>query len=137
MIPGAFAYHRPTSVKEAISLLAQFGEEGRALAGGHSLIPMMKLRLATPEHLVDLAGIAELKGIRADGGDIVIGAMTTQHDLIASELLSVKIPLLRETSLVIADPQVRYVGTLGGNVANGDPGNDMPAVMMCLGATRP
>src|SRR6516164_3725601 len=115
MIPGAFAYHRPTSVKEAISLLAQFGEEGRALAGGHSLIPMMKLRLATPENLVDLAGVAELKGIRADGGDIVIGAMTTQHDLIASELLSVKIPLLRETSLVIADPQVRYVGTLGGN----------------------
>src|SRR5262247_1050811 len=135
MIPGAFAYHRPTSVKEAISLLAQFGEEGRALAGGHSLIPMMKLRLATPENLVDLAGVAELKGIRADGGDIVIGAMTTQHDLIASELLSVKIPLLRETSLVIADPQVRYVGTLGGNVANGDPGNDMPAVMMCLGAS--
>src|SRR6516164_2842675 len=135
MIPGAFAYHRPTSVKEAISLLAQFGEEGRALAGGHSLIPMMKLRLATPEHLVDLAGVAELKGIRADGGDIIIGAMTTQHDLIASEQLSVKIPLLRETSLVIADPQVRYVGTLGGNVANGDPGNDMPAVMLCLGAS--
>jgi len=135
MIPGAFAYHRPTSVKEALSLLAQFGEEGRALAGGHSLIPMMKLRLATPEHLIDLAGVAELKGIRADGDDIVIGAMTTQHDLIASELLSVKIPLLRETSLVIADPQVRYAGTLGGNVANGDPGNDMPAVMMCLGAT--
>ena len=135
MIPGAFAYHRPTSIREVISLLAQFGEEGRALAGGHSLIPMMKLRLATPEHLVDLAGVAELKGIRADGGDIIIGAMTTQHDLIASELLSVKIPLLRETSLVIADPQVRYAGTLGGNVANGDPGNDMPAVMMCLGAT--
>src|SRR5262245_3269146 len=135
MIPGAFAYHRPTSVKEAIRLLAQFGEEGRVLAGGHSLIPMMKLRLAAPEHLVDLAGVAELKGIRADGGDIVIGAMTTQHDLIASELLSVKIPLLRETSLVIADPQVRYVGTLGGNVANGDPGNDMPAIMQCLDAT--
>ena len=135
MIPAAFAYHRPTSVKEAVGLLAQLGEEGRALAGGHSLIPMMKLRLATPEHLIDLAGVLELKGIRTDGGDIVIGAMTTQHELIASELLSAKIPLLRETSLVIADPQVRYVGTLGGNVANGDPGNDMPAVMMCLGAS--
>src|SRR5215467_5342974 len=135
MIPSAFAYHRPTSVKEAISLLAQFGDDGRALAGGHSLIPMMKLRLAAPEHLFDLAGVAELKGIHPDGGDIVIGAMTTQHDLIASELLSAKIPLLRETSRVIADPQVRYVGTLGGNVANGDPGNDLPAVMMCLGAT--
>src|SRR5215470_2210425 len=135
MIPGAFAYHRPASVQDAIGLLAQFGDDGRALAGGHSLIPMMKLRLATPANLVDLAGIAELKGIRAEGGDIVIGAMTTQHELTASDLLTSKIPLLRETSLVIADPQVRYLGTLGGNVANGDPGNDMPAVMMCLGAT--
>ncbi len=135
MIPGAFAYHRPTSVKEAVALLAQLGEDSRALAGGHSLIPMMKLRLATPAHLVDLAGIADLKGIHADGGDIVIGAMTTQHDLIGSDLLGAKIPILRETSEQIADPQVRYLGTLGGNVANGDPGNDMPAVMMCLGAT--
>jgi carbon-monoxide dehydrogenase medium subunit len=135
MIPAAFTYHRPTSVQEAIGLLAQFGEGGRLLAGGHSLIPMMKLRLSTPEHLVDLAGVAELKGIRTEGDKIVIGAMTTQHDLIASELLSASIPLLREVSLVIADPQVRYVGTLGGNVANGDPGNDMPAVMMCLDAS--
>jgi len=135
MIPAAFTYHRPKSVQEAIGLLAQFGEGGRMLAGGHSLIPMMKLRLATPEHLVDLAGVAELKGIRTDGDNIVVGAMTTQHDLIASELLSASIPLLREVSLVIADPQVRYVGTLGGNVANGDPGNDMPAVMMCLDAS--
>jgi aerobic carbon-monoxide dehydrogenase medium subunit len=135
MIPGAFAYHRPTSVKEAVALLAQLGDDGRALAGGHSLIPMMKLRLAAPAHLVDLAGIADLKGAHSDGNDIVIGAMTTQHELIASELLSAKIPILRETALQVADPQVRYVGTLGGNVANGDPGNDMPAVMMCLNAT--
>ena len=134
MIPGTFTYHRPTSVREAVGLLAEFGDEGRAIAGGHSLIPMMKLRLATPGHLVDLAGIADLKGIRADGSDIVIGAMTTEHDLIGSDLLATKVPLLREASLVIADPQVRYVGTLGGNVANGDPGNDMPAVMMCFGA---
>ena len=135
MIPGAFAYHRPTSVKEAVGLLVQLGDDSRALAGGHSLIPMMKLRLATPAHLVDLAGIAELKGARTDGNDIVIGAMTTQHELIASDLLAAKIPILRETSEQIADPQVRYLGTLGGNVANGDPGNDMPVVMMCLGAT--
>ena len=135
MIPGSFAYHRPTSVKEAVSLLAQWGDDGRALAGGHSLIPMMKLRLATPAHLVDLAGISELKGVRADGNDVVIGAMVTQHELVASELLTAKVPLLRETSLQVADPQVRYVGTIGGNVANGDPGNDMPAVMMCLGAS--
>jgi carbon-monoxide dehydrogenase medium subunit len=135
VIPGSFAYHRPKSVRDAVALLADLGEEARALAGGHSLIPMMKLRLASPAHLVDLAAIGELKGVRADGADIVIGAMTTQHELIASDVLGEKIPILRETSLVIADPQVRYVGTLGGNVANGDPGNDMPAVMNCLNAT--
>ncbi len=134
MIPGAFAYHRPSSIKEAVSLLADLGDDARTIAGGHSLIPMMKLRLASPAHLVDLGGIAGLKGIREDGRDIVIGATTTQHELIGSDLLAKKIPILRETSLLIADPQVRYVGTLGGNVANGDPGNDMPAVMMCLGA---
>jgi len=135
MIPGAFAYHRPKSLAEAVGLLADLGEDARPLAGGHSLIPMMKLRLAAPEHLVDLRAIGDLRGIRAEGGDIVIGAMTTQHEVIASELLAGKLPILRETSLSIADPQVRYVGTLGGNVANGDPGNDMPAVMMALGAT--
>ena len=135
MIPGAFAYHRPTSVKDAVALLARLGDDGRALAGGHSLIPMMKLRLASPANLVDLAAIPELKGIRSEGGDVVIGAMTTQHEVIGSQLLAEKVPLLRETSLAIADPQVRYLGTLGGNVANGDPGNDMPAVMMCLGAS--
>jgi carbon-monoxide dehydrogenase medium subunit len=135
VIPAAFSYHRPKSVQEAVALLAELGDNGRALAGGHSLIPMMKLRLASPGNLVDLAGIGELKGVRADGNDIVIGAMTTQHELIASDLLANKIPLLRETSLQIADPQVRYLGTLGGNVANGDPGNDLPAVMVCLGAS--
>jgi aerobic carbon-monoxide dehydrogenase medium subunit len=135
VIPAAFSYHRPKSVQEAVALLAELGEDARALAGGHSLIPMMKVRLASPRNLVDLAGIGELKGMRTDGNDIVVGAMTTQHELIASDLLGDKIPLLPETSLQIADPQVRYLGTLGGNVANGDPGNDMPAVMMCLGAT--
>ena len=134
MIPGTFDYHSPKSVGEAVALLADLGEEARPLAGGHSLIPMMKLRLATPEHLVDLADIGDLKGIRADGSDVVIGAMTTQHEIVASDLLAAKIPILAETSLLIADPQVRYLGTLGGNVANGDPGNDMPAVMLCLGA---
>jgi carbon-monoxide dehydrogenase medium subunit len=135
MIPGPFAYHRPTSVKDAVSLLGSLGEDARAIAGGHSLIPMMKLRLASPAHLIDLSGVADLKGIREDGRDIVIGAMTTQHELVGSDLLANKIPILRETSLQIADPQVRYVGTVGGNIANGDPGNDMPAVMMCLNAT--
>jgi carbon-monoxide dehydrogenase medium subunit len=135
VIPGPFDYHRPNSVREAVALLADLGDEARPLAGGHSLIPMMKLRLATPGHLVDLAGIGELKGVRSEGNDIVVGAMTTQHEMTGSDLLAAKIPILGETSLLVADPQVRYLGTLGGNVANGDPGNDLPAVMLCLGAS--
>jgi len=135
MIPGAFAYHRPKSVNEAVTLLADLGEDARPLGGGHSLIPLMKLRLAAPTHLVDLGGIADLKGIRADGGDVVIGASVTQHELIVSDLLAAKVPILRATALQIADPQVRYLGTVGGNAANGDPGNDMPAVMIALNAT--
>ena len=134
MIPGTFAYHRPKSVDDAVALLADLGEDARPLAGGHSLIPVMRLRLAAPSHLVDLGGIAELKGIRADGAEVVIGAMTTQHELIESDVLATKVPLLREAAMLIADPQVRYFGTIGGNAANGDPGNDMPAVMMTLGA---
>lgn len=135
MIPGPFNYHCPNSTADAIALLTKLGEDARPLAGGHSLIPMMKTRLATPEHLVDLRAIGELKGIREEGGDIVIGAMTTQHMLIGSELLTAKLPIIRETSLLIADPQIRYMGTIGGNAANGDPGNDMPALMQCLGAS--
>jgi len=135
VIPGAFDYHRPSSIKEAVGLLAQLGEDARAIAGGHSLIPMMKLRLASPTHLVDLGGVADLKGIREDANDIVLGATTTQHEVVGSAVLDKKLPILREVALQIADPQVRYVGTLGGNVANGDPGNDMPAVMMCLNAS--
>lgn len=134
MIPGSFDYHRPKSVSDAVALLVELGEDARPLAGGHSLIPMMKTRLATPEHLVDLRDIGDLKGIREEGSDIVIGAMTTQHALIASDLLAAKLPIIRETSLLIADPQIRYMGTIGGNAANGDPGNDMPALMQCLGA---
>jgi carbon-monoxide dehydrogenase medium subunit len=134
MIPARFEYHRPTSVQDAIALLAQLGEEARPLAGGHSLIPVMKTRLSTPEHLVDLAGISGLKGIRREQDHIAIGAMTTQSEMIASPLLAETLPIIRETSLLIGDPQIRYVGTLGGNVANGDPANDMPALMMCLDA---
>ncbi|WJR79614.1 xanthine dehydrogenase family protein subunit M [Bradyrhizobium sp. NP1] len=134
MIPGPFSYHRPATVADAVKLLAGFGDEGRALAGGHSLVPMMKLRLASPAHLIDLHGIAALKGIRRDGGAVVIGAMTTQHELLASGEIAQSLPILHEAALLIADPQVRYRGTIGGNVANGDPGNDMPALMLTLGA---
>jgi carbon-monoxide dehydrogenase medium subunit len=135
MIPGPFSYHRPATVADAVKLLASLGDEARPLAGGHSLVPMMKLRLATPEHLVDLHGVASLKGISRSGNTIVIGAMTTQHELLASEEIAKSTPILHETALLIADPQVRYRGTIGGNVANGDPGNDMPALMMTLGAS--
>src|SRR5215469_17676670 len=135
MIPAPFVYHRPRSVDEAIALLAQHGEEARVVAGGHSLIPMMKLRLARPAHLLDLQDLDELRGIHSEPGAVVVGAMTTQHEMVSSELLAAGCPIIRETSLQIGDPQVRYCGTLGGNVANGDPGNDMPAVMIALDAS--
>ena len=134
MIPAPFQYHRPSSLAEAVALVGRL-DDARLLAGGHSLIPMMKLRLSRPSHLIDLGGVGELKGVRFDGSQIVIGAMTTQHELIASEALAERAPILREASQQIADPQVRYLGTLGGNVANGDPGNDMPALMLALDAT--
>lgn len=135
MIPAAFEYHRPKDIGGALSILAEHGEEARVLAGGHSLIPMMKLRMAEVPHLIDLQDIAVLKGIHVEGGRITIGAMTTQHELITNDALFEAVPLLREAALQIADPQVRYMGTIGGNVANGDPGNDMPGVMQCLDAT--
>ena len=135
MIPGSFSYHRPATLAEAVNLLVDLGDEARPLAGGHSLVPMMKLRLATPGHLIDLHGVTGLKGIRREGNAIVIGAMTTQHELLGSEDIARSLPILHEAALLIADPQVRYRGTIGGNVANGDPGNDMPALMMTLGAS--
>ncbi|WP_434614365.1 FAD binding domain-containing protein [Tabrizicola sp. M-4] len=135
MIPSAFAYHRPGDLAAAIGLLAEHGDEARVIAGGHSLIPMMKLRMAEVGHLVDLQAVAELKGITVDGARATIGAMVTQAELIGHEGLAKALPLLREAALQIADPQVRYVGTVGGNVANGDPGNDMPGLMQCLDAS--
>lgn len=134
MIPGTFDYHRPKTVGAVLDLLEQLGEEARPLAGGHSLIPLMKTRLAAPDHLVDLSAVEGLKGISEADGIITIGAMTTQAEMIASELLAQRLPIIRETAHVIADPQIRYKGTLGGNCANGDPGNDMPALMQCLDA---
>src|ERR1700744_6391499 len=135
MIPGSFSYHRPATVADAVKLLADRGDAARPLAGGHSLVPMMELRLAPPALRVDMHAVAGLKGTSRDGDKVVIGAMTTQHELLASEEIGKSLPILHETALLIADPQVRSRGTIGGNVANGDPGNDMPALMMTLGAT--
>lgn len=134
MIPAAFDYHRPKSMDEVIALLGEHGDDARVMAGGHSLIPMMKLRMAEVPHLIDLQDIENLAEITIEDGHISLGAMVTQHDLITHSKLALRAPILREAALQIADPQVRYMGTIGGNLANGDPGNDMPGVMQCLGA---
>ncbi len=135
MIPREFEYHAPKTIPDALGLLTQFGDEAKLLAGGHSLLPMMKLRFAQPGHLIDLGKIRELQGIREDGGTLHIGAMTTENDLIWSKLLQEKCPLLIEGARLISDPQVRYKGTIGGDISHGDPANDHPALMLVLGAS--
>jgi len=134
MIPSGFDYHAPRTVGDAIKLLGQYPGEAKLLAGGHSLLPMMKLRFAAPAHLIDLNRIDGLRGIREEGATIVIGAMTVENELIASELLRQKLPLLPEAAKQIADPQVRNRGTIGGDIAHGDPGNDHPALSLALDA---
>jgi carbon-monoxide dehydrogenase medium subunit len=135
MIPAAFEYHRPKDMAGVFAVLSEHGDDARVLAGGHSLIPMMKLRMADVPHLIDLQDVEGLGGISVEGGTIRIGAMVTQSEIIDNDALAQAAPILREASLQIADPQVRYMGTVGGNVANGDPGNDMPGLMQCLDAT--
>lgn len=135
MIPAAFEYHRPKDMAGVLAVLTQYGDDARVMAGGHSLIPMMKLRMADVPHLIDLQSVEGLGGISVTDGFVRLGAMVTQHDIIDSADLASAAPILRETSLQIADPQVRYMGTIGGNIANGDPGNDMPGLMQCLDAT--
>jgi len=134
MIPAAFEYHAPTSLGEATALLARLGEDAKVLSGGQSLIPMMKLRLASPPHVVDINGIAGLAGLREADGFLRIGALTRESDLEESALIRTRYPLLHETSKVIADPIVRNLATVGGNLAHGDPANDHPATMLALGA---
>ena len=134
MIPAQFEYYKPDSVKAALGLLKEWGDDARVIAGGHSLIPVMKMRMSDIGHLIDLGGIDSLKGISISGDTVKIGAMTTQHELIAHEGLAKTAPIMRLAALQIADPQVRYLGTVGGNVANGDPANDMPGLMQALDA---
>jgi aerobic carbon-monoxide dehydrogenase medium subunit len=134
MYPASFDYHTPGSVQEAISLLGKLRDDAKLLAGGHSLIPMMKLRLAQPKHLIDLRKVPGLGGIREDGGSIAIGAMTTHWQVESSKLLQARIPVVSEAAGMIGDPQVRNLGTIGGSLAHADPAADMPAVMIALGA---
>ena len=134
MISEAFEYHVPKSLAEASRLVAQFGGEGKVLAGGHSLVPLMKLRLAAPKHIIDIGRIAELRYIREDGNNIQIGALTTHFQIESSQLLRAKCPLLPETAGEIGDPQVRNKGTLGGSLAHSDPAADWPAAVLALDA---
>jgi len=134
MYPASFDYHTPGSVQEAISLLGKLRDDAKLLAGGHSLIPMMKLRLAQPKHLIDLRKVPGLAGIREDGGSIALGAMTTHWQVESSKLLQAKIPVVSDAAGMIGDPQVRNLGTIGGSLAHADPSADMPAVAIALGA---
>ncbi len=134
MIPAAFEYHAPTSIGEAIDLLARLGEDAKILSGGQSLIPLMKLRLAAPRHLIDINGIPGLAYVREADGALRIGALTRESELEDSALVRTRYPLLFDTCKVIADPLVRNLATVGGNLAHGDPANDHPATMLALAA---
>jgi len=135
MIPAAFDYHQPGTLAEALKLLKEHGNEAKVLSGGMSLLPMLKLRLASFEHLVDINRVPGLDYIKEKGGNLCIGAMTRQATLERSDVIKSKFPILADAVPLIADPLVRNRGTIGGNVANGDPGNDQPAIMIALGAT--
>ncbi len=134
MIPAAFEYLRPKTIPEAIGFLQQYGDDAKILSGGQSLIPMMKFRLARPTYLIDINRIAGLSYIREEGGYLKIGGLTREADVDSSPLIHAKYPILADTARVIADPQVRNMATLAGNLAHGDPANDHPATMLALRA---
>jgi carbon-monoxide dehydrogenase medium subunit len=134
MIPPPFEYLRPATIPEAIKLLQQHGDDAKILSGGQSLIPMMKLRIARPAYLVDINRIAGLSYVKEEGGFLKIGGLTREAELEASPLVHSKYPILLDTAHVIADPQVRNLATVAGNLAHGDPANDHPATMLALGA---
>jgi aerobic carbon-monoxide dehydrogenase medium subunit len=135
MIPAAFGYERASSADEAVSLLAEHGDDAKLLAGGHSLLPLMRLRLAMPTVLVDIGRVGDLSYVRDDGGQVRIGALTRHHDVEHSEVLRSQVPLLAEVASQIGDPQVRHRGTIGGSIAHGDPASDLPAALLALRAT--
>jgi len=135
MIAASFEYDAPSTLEEAIGLLKQHGDGAKILAGGHSLIPMMKFRFASPERIIDINGVPGLSYIKEDGGMLKIGAMTTESEVERSDLLKKKFPIFGDVSKLIADPQVRNMGTIGGNLAHGDAANDHPALMLALRAT--
>jgi len=135
MYPSSFDYSAPSTVEEAVRLLAEHGENAKLLAGGHSLLPLMKLRFTQPAHVVDLRRIPTLRGVRRDGASLVIGAMTTYTELASSAEIRDGAPIITDAASQIGDPQVRNRGTIGGSLAHADPNADLPAVMLALGAT--
>ena len=134
MIPASFEYQRAGSADEALVLAAEAGEDAKFLAGGHSLLPLMKLRFAVPEMLIDIGRLQELSYIRDEGDVIAVGALTRHHDLEHSGLLARELPLLACAAGCVGDPQVRHLGTIGGSLAHGDPASDLPAVVLALDA---
>ena len=135
MIPSSFTYKRAGSAEEACDLAAEYGEEAKYLAGGHSLLPLMKLRLAAPEVIIDLGGLRDLSYITDQGSHVAIGALTRHHDVEHSGLLARELPLLAHAAGQVGDPQIRHRGTIGGSVAHADPASDLPAVLLALDAT--
>jgi carbon-monoxide dehydrogenase medium subunit len=134
MYPSTFDYHAPASLAEAVKLLSQHGEDAKVLSGGHSLVPLMKLRFAAPAVIVDINAIPDLNYVKEEGGVLKIGALAREADLEFSPIVQAKFPLIADAAKLIADPQVRNRATVAGNLAHGDPANDQPAVMLALGA---
>lgn len=134
MYPSSFEYHRASSVADALAMLEQYGDDAKVLAGGHSLLPIMKLRFATPSHLIDIGRIAVLDGITESAGTVTIGAMTRHADVASSAGIAKSLRAVSEAAAAIGDAQVRNRGTIGGSLAHADPGADLPAVMVAMGA---
>jgi aerobic carbon-monoxide dehydrogenase medium subunit len=135
MIPAAFDYQRASTVAEAVELLGEHGDDAKLLAGGHSLLPLMRLRLAAPAVLIDIGRLDDLSYVRSDGGQVRIGALTRHHDLATSDELREQVPMLAHIAGQIGDPQVRHRGTIGGSMAHGDPASDLPAALLALRGT--
>jgi aerobic carbon-monoxide dehydrogenase medium subunit len=135
VIPGSFEYVRPTSVEEAVAALVEHGDDAKILAGGHSLLPLMKLRLAMPAVLIDISRIPGLSYVRVDGDEVAIGAGTRHHELEQDEVAAAEVPLLPYVASQVGDPQVRHRGTIGGTVAHSDPASDLPTALLALGGT--
>jgi carbon-monoxide dehydrogenase medium subunit len=135
VIPATFSYQRAGSVEEALSLAAEHGDDAKFLAGGHSLLPLMKLRLAAPEVIIDLGGLHDLSYVSDQGSYVAIGALTRHHDVEHSDVLAREVPLLAYAAGQVGDPQIRHRGTIGGSIAHADPASDLPAVLLALNAT--